>query len=39
LWPATLAAEQVGMAGWLGAVAVVVGSAMSSLLGRSRAEA
>jgi drug/metabolite transporter (DMT)-like permease len=38
LWPATIAPEHIGIAGWVGAVAVVVGSAMSSLLGQARAE-
>ena len=38
-WPALVAPEQVGIAGYLGAAAVVVGSAMSSLLGQSRAAA
>ena len=36
LWPTALAPEAVGIAGYVGAVAVVVGSTMSSLLGQSR---
>jgi drug/metabolite transporter (DMT)-like permease len=36
LWPAAVAPEAVGITGYVGAVAVVVGSAMSSLLGRQR---
>ncbi|MGH8028353.1 MAG: DMT family transporter [Arenimonas sp.] len=35
-WPAGLAPEAIGVAGYVGAVAVVVGSSMSSLLGQSR---
>lgn len=37
-WPATIAPEQIGVAGYVGAAAVVVGSAMSSLLGQSRGD-
>jgi drug/metabolite transporter (DMT)-like permease len=36
LWPAIVAPEAVSTTGYVGAVAVVVGSAMSSLLGRNR---
>jgi drug/metabolite transporter (DMT)-like permease len=36
LWPASIAAESVGVAGYAGAVLVVAGSAMCSLLGNSR---
>jgi drug/metabolite transporter (DMT)-like permease len=37
-WPQVLAPEQVGIAGYVGAAAVVVGSSMSSLLGQSRGD-
>ena len=36
LWPAWIAPEAVGTAGYVGALAVVVGSGMSSLLGQER---
>jgi drug/metabolite transporter (DMT)-like permease len=36
LWPASVAAESVGVVGYAGAVLVVVGSAMCSLLGNSK---
>lgn len=36
-WPASIAPEQVTMLGYVGAVLVVAGSAMSSLLGNRRA--
>jgi drug/metabolite transporter (DMT)-like permease len=35
LWPTLVATESVGATGYVGAVAVVAGSAMSSLLGRN----
>jgi drug/metabolite transporter (DMT)-like permease len=38
LWPSALAPERVGAIGYLGAVLVVVGSGMSSLLGQARAQ-
>jgi drug/metabolite transporter (DMT)-like permease len=38
-WPMGIAAESVGIAGYVGAAAVVVGSGLSSLLGQSRAAA
>jgi drug/metabolite transporter (DMT)-like permease len=37
LWPSAIAPEAVTATGYVGAVAVVVGSAMSSLLGQGRA--
>jgi drug/metabolite transporter (DMT)-like permease len=36
VWPGVLAPEAVGVAGYLGAIAVAVGSAMSSLLGQAQ---
>ncbi|MEO8161191.1 MAG: DMT family transporter [Arenimonas sp.] len=39
LWPASIAAERIGAPGYLGAVLVVVGSGMCSLLGNANAKA
>lgn len=36
LWPALIGPEQIGWAGWLGALLVVTGSAITSLAGRRR---